>query len=204
MARIVWVAMCLLIPWIADDPALAQSPSENAAAPSAEITIADLQNVVVTAQANYSGQIRWSGESVTHQFQQHGAFRITIGPGHAMRVVVENENRWDGQLKGRRRFDDKGTIGVPASNNEQIGVRRALWVLEGNTLTILRVYERGGRISKVVFSRSANGLSCTFTSSYAVESGAGNPRILAPEQGGYYDFIGVKQVPPSSCRVSQK
>jgi len=86
---------------------------------------------------------------------------------------------------------------------EAIGARAAVVTLEGNTLIFLRVFEKGGRIVKIMLNRIGSGLGCSAAGSYVQEVGAGNPKAKAPKvMGGHYELIGMKQT-SSTCRVSK-
>jgi hypothetical protein len=176
------------------DPAAAKEPAASI------ITLDDLQGVTITTTNSFTARF------ADNKGEAPGGYtlnrEIRIGPKAAVQIKFSRDAWWDsptgrrtGHLSGAR----SGTIGLPM----EAGGGASLFLLEGNTLTQLRVYEVGAQILKVTLEKSAAGLTCKASNSLAQERGAGTTRVPANEGGG--SNIEVWNVKPtsSSCRVSR-
>jgi len=209
----------------AQSPAQPQLPSDPSPRTGEEITIDDLQGAVITFAVAFTGSTRWSGDNIIGPTQQKVRSRMQIGPGESFRWsgVTETQiaGRWYSEhgsgsgIIGRpgtkpaiRNSTELRTRSNPSLPNEELklkkkfSARAGLVTLEGNTLTVIRVFERGGRTFGIKLSRIGSHLSCTATGLYFREVGVGNPRDEAPVQGGYREYIGMKQT-SSTCRVTR-
>jgi len=169
-----------------------------------EITIDNLQGTIISAVIEYSGRVRWSGDNIVRPLRHNWRLKMQIDQGGSFKSTADTES-WVAGRKFTEHFPSQlGSIGRPNTKPERIGARAAVMTLEGNTLTLLRVFERGGRIVKIMLSRIGSGFGCTATGTYVQEIGAGNPKAKAPRAlGGHYELIGMKQT-SSTCRVSKK
>jgi hypothetical protein len=126
----------------------AQGATDPPAKPSIDaITIDDLESATIAGVIVYAGQIRWSGDNVVRFWLQNWRFKIQIGPATAVKWTVDTSGKYGENDAKRRHFAYSGTIGRPDMTPEQhgSGARAVVWTLEGNTLTLLRVFEIGGR-----------------------------------------------------------
>jgi len=192
--------------------ARAQSPAQPQPSPdpqgtSEEIGIDDLQSTIITFDIGFTGHTRWSGDNIVRPMQFKQRFKVYIGPGGSISWTTDENGRVSGSWYSgpELHLSYSALIGRTDTKPEKFGKRAIVWTLEGNILTYLRVFERGGKIVKIMLSRSDSSLGCAVTSAYLQEVGVGNPMIKAgrQKQGGYREYIGMKQT-SSTCRVSKK
>jgi hypothetical protein len=144
---------------------------------------------------NYSGTFRRSG--ITYDADIVRRFTIRIGAQGAISMAVVREVHWQGTVtKLNRSF--AGKIGVPGQTEDS----KVLWVLEGNTLTGLNVFEVGGRATKFTLNRSGgSGFSCSVDAPFMKEVGAGHTTSSAAK-GGKAEIIKIRQT-GSSCAAKK-
>ena len=89
-----------------------------------------------------------------------------------------------------------GSIGVP--KQVAIGSGHALWLLDGDKLTLLRTFEAGGIKAEITI----NGSTCSVRAPMVQEQGAGNTRRSNSVVGGAVEVL--SSTPTSaSCRISR-
>jgi hypothetical protein len=202
--RFVGMLLWALLPCVVTAPQVtAQAAIDPPAKPQIDaITIDDLQNATITGVIVYAGQIRWSGDNIVRVWLQYWRFNIQIGPVTAIKWTLDTSGKYGEKDAKRRHYAHSATIGRPDMTPEQhgSGARAVVWTLDGNTLTLLRVFETGGRTVRIMFTRTTSGLLCRAEGAYARETGGGNPKTKDPDRGGYFEFIGAKQT-SSACQV---
>lgn len=189
--------------------ALAQLPAEKAgeAAPKAapesprasEISMADLQGLTIHTSNNFVGRLR----NMKGEFPGGWTSRmeIKIGPGgdfqwkHTRLAWVDTPRR--GRREAQLHRSGRGKMGSAIEAKDGSG--QLLWLLEGDTLTSLRVFETGGMIRKIKFEKSASGLTCTASATFAREVGAGPTKDRAAV-GGKVEILSARPT-TSSCRI---
>ena len=178
------VILALIMPCLLAAPLKAQS-----------LTTVELEGVVLTGAVNYSGTFRRSG--ITYDADIVRRFTIRIGAQGAISMAVVREVHWQGTVtKLNRSF--AGKIGVPGQTEDS----KVLWVLEGNTLTGLNVFEVGGRATKFTLNRSGgSGFSCSVDAPFMKEVGAGHTTSSAAK-GGKAEIIKIRQT-GSSCAAKK-
>jgi len=187
-------------------PALAQAQPATPpgkAPPNAQpegkaISIEDLQGVTISGVVNYAGRFRTNlGESTSTIVWN---YRLKVGPGPAVAMSYTRNVHWqakDGPKTASLSKSLTGTIGVP----REAGKEATLWLLDGNTLVLLRVFEVGGVAMRIALTQKGSDLSCSATAPMARETGAGNTRTQAAV-GGKVEMLSIRQT-SSSCRVSK-
>jgi hypothetical protein len=188
--------------------ALAQMPAEKSAeiAPkgaasspkASDFTLADLQGLTIHTTNSFVGHIR----NMKGEFPGGWTSRmeIKIGPNGEFQW---NHTRlaWVDAPKGRKNAQmhrsGKGKMG--SAFDVKDGSGQYLWLLEGDTLTSLRVFETGGMIRKIKFDKSAAGLKCTASATLAREVGAGPTKDRAAV-GGKVQVLNARPT-SSSCRI---
>jgi hypothetical protein len=165
---------------------------------SGEILAADLQNAVVNAEIDFSGQMLWSGDGITRPWFHNFRLRVQIGAAASMRWSIDTATRIDGNWGERRRLDYIGTLGR-ADGAVSPRSLALMWALEGNSISWLRVFDSGGRMIRINVSRDGDRWTCSAVGLLVREEGS-NPRIKEPQHGGYYELIDVKQV-SSVCHM---
>jgi hypothetical protein len=201
MRRTLFIALALMV--LPEHPrAQAQlQPKPEIKIEPHEVTIGDVQGKIISGVIVYSGRIRWSGDNVIRPYRQDWRFNIRIGEQASIRWTLTVTSR-AGENSRTRNYNHSATIGRPDQKSEATGARAVVWAFDNSALTLLRVFEAGGRTVKIAFAPTASGLTCVASSAYAQEVGAGNPKVSAEERGGYYEFIGLKQT-SSTCAVSK-
>lgn len=89
-----------------------------------------------------------------------------------------------------------GTIGLP--KQAATGSGHALWILDGDKLTLLRTFETGGIKAEITI----NGASCSVRAPLVREQGAGNIRRSDSVVGGPVEVLSAK-LTSASCRISR-
>ena len=162
-----------------------------------EITLERLQGATISGVVNYAGRFRTHlGESTSTIAWN---YRLKIGPGSAVNMSATRNVHWqtkDGPKTASLSKSRTGTIGVPAQTQDGA----ALWLLEGNTLVLLKVFEVGGIAMRITLTETGSGLGCSVTAPMAREVGAGQTKTKAAV-GGKVEMLSMSQT-SSSCRVS--
>jgi len=166
-----------------------------------DITIDDLQGVTIHTTNTYVGRFRNDLGEAPGGFTTHGA--IKIGPGAAINTKI-TRNTWADTPRGRKTGSltrtGKGEIGKPRETSSPGSV---LWMIEGDTLISLRVYEVGGSTMRIKFAKSGDGLTCTVDAPVMREVGAGaTTDTSAMAGGGKVKVLSAKQT-ASNCRVTR-
>ena len=197
------LSVAVLVCARAQSPVDLVTPSGPPPGTGQEITIDDLRGIIINITVMYSGRIRWSVDNIVRTHRLHQKIRAQIGPGGSIRWTVRLDSWADGKPFVYSPDVRSGIIGRSDTGPTSTGARAAVWTFDRNTLTLLRVFERGGRILRIAFDRIGSGLNCTATGSFLQELGAGNPKFRDPSgKGGYHELIGMKQT-SSTCRVSK-
>lgn len=127
----------------------------------------------------------------------------TVGPGAAIRWSFIRSAAMvgaKGAKSGSISRSGSGTLGVP---NQGGGKGSGVWILQGNTLVLLRVFETGGYTMRINLTKSANGFGCSVTSAMAREVGAGKTKLTAAiSGGGTAQILSSKQI-GVSCRATK-
>ena len=164
-----------------------------------EVTLERLQGATISGVVNYVGRFRThSGESTSTIAWN---YRLKIGPGSAVNMSATRNVHWqtkDGPKTASLSKSRAGTIGVPKQHEDGA----ALWLLEGNTLVLLRVFEVGGIAMRITLTETGPGLGCSVTAPMAREVGAGQTKTQAAV-GGKVEMLSMRQT-SSSCRVSNR
>jgi hypothetical protein len=203
MMRVLAVVLILLA--AASAPIRAQSPAQPQSEPQGaekaqgqEISIEALQGVAISGVVNYTGRFRTHlGEGTSNIVWN---FRLRIGPGSAVSMSHTRNVRWqtkEGPKTASLSKSATGTIGLPKQTSDGA----ALWLLEANTLVLLKVFEVGGNSTKITLARRGSGLSCSVTAPMVREVGAGASKTKAAV-GGKVEMLDIRQT-SSSCRVDK-
>lgn|SRR5262245_10549697 len=201
LVYLILLSVALLVSALAQSPTQPQPPSDSSPGAGEEITIDDLQGVTISSVIEEAGRSRWSGDKIIRRIHQSSRMITHIGSSGAIKWTVDVSTRIDNKSYPRR-YSFSAIIDRPNTTPDMTGARAVVWTFESNTLTLLRVFEKGGRIIKITFNRVGAGFGCTATSSYLNEAGAGYPTIKTMVVGGHMEYIGVKQS-SSTCRVSK-
>lgn len=166
-------------------------------APSAyALTLADLENVVLTGRINYSGTFRRPG--ITYDADIVRRFTIQIGVKGAITASIVREVHSNGKVTTlNRRF--VGRISQPSANESKDAT--VLWVLSDDTLTALNVFDVGGRAAKFKFTRTGSGMNCAVEAPFMREVGASATKITAAK-GGKAEILKIRQT-GSSCNAKK-
>lgn len=198
-------ALAMLALAVLPGTALPQSPApaseKSEPAPSArtqDITIEALQGAQISGAANYVGRFRTPiGESTSNIVWK---YQIKIGPGLNAAISTTRNVHWrgkDGPQSASLSRSAKGTIGVPRQSDDGA----ALWLLDGNTLVLLRVFEVGGVALRITLARADGKWSCSATAPMAKEVGAGNSKTKAAV-GGKVEMLSIKQT-SANCHIGK-
>jgi hypothetical protein len=190
--------------------ALAQLPAEKAAevAPkeaaislkTSDFSLPDLQGLTIHTTNSFVGHIR----NMKGEFPGGWTSRMEIKIG-SNGDFQWNHTRlaWVDAPKGRKnaQMHRSGRGKMGSAFDVKDGSGQYLWLLEGDTLTSLRVFETGGMIRKIKFDKSATGLKCTASATLAREVGAGPTKDRAAV-GGKVQVLSARPT-SSSCRIAK-
>jgi hypothetical protein len=159
------------------------------------LRIEDLHGLTINATAVHQGPFRLGEKQGPGEITFRWSVNID-GQG-----IVETSLRREvksprGTAHLNRSF--KGAVGQP----DKVGDGHFVWVLKGDSLTLLRVMEVGGQTATFNLARSGESWTCGLQTSMAKEVGAGQSRTQAAH-GGKVTIMGMKQV-SASCRASKK
>ncbi len=169
------------------------------AALAEDVSLEDLQGAVITTAVEFTGYFkRATGQGPGYITQR---MRIAIGPGASVKSTFRREVTAKTRAGNKssalsRSFD--GTIGRPGSSD----LGSHVWLLQGNSLILLKVMEVGGQASTIAFVRSGSSLTCTVKTANARETGAGKSKTKSVFSGKVV-IVNMKQT-SSTCRVTRK
>jgi hypothetical protein len=200
--QLIFVLLLILTmtPGFAQGQPTPQPPSQPEIAPRSEaqnITIEALQGATISGVVNYVGRFRTHLGEATSNIAWN--YRLRVGPGSTVTMSTTRNVHWqtkDGPKTASLSKSLTGTIGVPRQATDGA----ALWLLEGNTLILLRVFEVGGNAMRITFTRTGSKLSCSATAPMAREVGAGSTKTQAAV-GGKVEMLSTRQT-SSSCHIS--
>jgi hypothetical protein len=159
------------------------------------VTLDDLQGVTIHTTNSFVGRFR----NVKGEFNGGVTWKmeIKIGPGAAVKWVSTRDRWADGPRAKTAQLVQSGakTIGVAGAAKD--GSSAGLWLLEGGTLTFLRVLETGAATWKITFKKRASGLTCFSVAAVAQEVGAGPAKHKAR-----MEILSLRPT-SSSCRASK-
>lgn len=155
------------------------APSSSAASAPVPITVDELEGTVLTGLIHYANRVRRDGTTLSGTADWR--FRIEIGAKGVMRVVVNWQAQFPGKNPPPQHFSNVETIGVPITKRDQDGARSVLWLLENDTLTLLRVYDAGGRRIDFKLARAGESFTCGVKSGFMTEDDKLRPRIAGWE-----------------------
>ena len=181
--------------------AISASPcrAEETASKTSYITADDLQGLTIRATNAFAGRVRNVAGETSGGFTIRTEIRVGAEGGVEMKV--SRNSWWDtpgGKATGQYKSSGTATIGrateLPNGNN-------ILWILEGNTLTNLRILDVGAVSLKIAFEKVPAGLTCTSGAAIAQEIGAGATQGKPNVQGGgAVQFLSGKPT-TSECMV---
>jgi len=152
-----------------------------------------LQGATIVATVNYETHGRFGGQEYTGPTSV--TYQLVIGAGGAYTGSVTRSGH---RATATQQFS--GTLGRAREAKGSIS-GHVVWLLSGNTLTMLRTFEIGGKNTTITFGPGAQ--SCTVRSPFMREVGAGSSiRREALRGGGTTEIISAKQT-SSSCRVTR-
>ena len=161
------------------------------------LTAADLEGMVLSGAVNYAGTFRRPGVP-DYDADIGRRFKVQFGAGGAVTSSVVREVRWNGNVTTlNARF--VGVIGKPSASESKDA--QVLWLMDGDTLTALNVFEVGGRATKFKLQRSASGLTYTVEAPMMREVGAGAIKTRAAK-GGKVEVLKIRQT-GSSCNAKK-
>lgn len=157
------------------------------------VTIEELNGATIHVTTGYSMRVRRAGGEFPSQLTW--SVRVKIGPEGK---VTNSTTRIVTTPKGpqSRSHNASGTIGKPGKGGT--GVGNALWLLDGNKLTLLRTFDTGGFKAEITL----NGSTCSVRAVMAREQGAGNTRRTDSVIGGPVEVLSSTPT-SSSCRISR-
>jgi hypothetical protein len=158
------------------------------------LTPAELEGLVLSGAVNYTGTFRRAG--FTYDADIVRRFSVKIGAQGSINTSVVREVHYQGTVTRLNR-SFSGKIGVPGQTEDS----KVLWVLAGNTLTGLNVFEVGGRQTKFTLKRSGSGFSCSVEAPFMQELGAGSTKSTAAK-GGKAEILKIRQT-GSSCAAKK-
>jgi len=167
-----------------------------------DISLEDLQGVTVHTSTSYVGRFRNDRGEAPGGFTSEGT--IKIGPGAKIESKFVRNTYADtprGRVTGS--LTRSGSSEIGKSREMPDGSGAAVWLLDGDTLVALRVYERGGVSVRIKFEKSGTTLNCSISAPMANEVGAGPTTDKSAMQGGGKVRVLHAKQTASSCRVSR-
>lgn len=163
-----------------------------------EIALDDLQGKTVRTTNSYTARFGSPKGEASGGFTLRR--EIKIGPEARVQVKFTRDLWWDtpnGRRTMRMAGSDGGGIGVPLK-----GAGPRLFVLEGDSLTMLRVHDIGGHVLKVKFQKGASGLTCSAQSTMAKEVGAGTRNSFTLPDGAKGQVWNTRAT-SSDCKIQE-
>jgi hypothetical protein len=133
-----------------------------------DVTLADLEGVVIEAQFLRQQNFIRQGRERTNQLQND--LQIEIGfAGNLQQTVSPTAYTANGVMKGKT---TSGSWTIEQSREIVTrGGGHGIWIFANRTLTFLRTFKGGGLKREFTFTRGADGLHCTAIETFAYEQG---------------------------------
>jgi hypothetical protein len=161
------------------------------------VTFADLDGLAIETSIVRDQVVRREGS----QFLTENDVRwqLVIGPGDA---IENTQSQTSHTARGDHKSRPRTVSYVLGKEHEEWsqGGGTAVWEFKNGTLTYMRTFKQGAYRADVVFSRGADGLTCTVTDSFAREGGQGALVMQSLIDGSEVTIISTNLV-SSSCRV---
>jgi len=179
-------------------PAAASPPG---AAPTSgdTVTFADLDGMVMVAKVVQDRTLRHNGKIIksTNITER----RIAFGPGDSLRLDVKFSAEVGGAIKQARPMGGMFELGKPRAVNN-FGGGESVWIFDAGKLTLLRIIKEGAFRVTFTFSRSPDGLRCSYDSAMARENGTGAIIGMGEVGHGEFEIVSTKLV-SSECKVAR-
>ncbi len=176
--------------------ALICAPAQVMAPMSARaVTLEDLKGITVQVRANYNMRIR----------RAEGEFATQAT--HAMKFKVDGEGVIAGQvnrtvttprMSRTRSHPMKARIGKPGE--PEMG-GHGLWLIDGDKLVLLRVFDVGGFKAEIEFKGVGSDTTCSYRAAFVREEGK-NTRMQQSVVGGPVTILSATQK-STDCKVSR-
>ena len=161
--------------------------------PAQAVTVEELAGASIEVTSGYNMRVRRAEGDFPTTMQLVMRMKIAAG-GKISGTVTRTVTTPRGPRTNSRGMS--GTIGVPRQSGTGSG--HALWLLDGNKLTLLRTFETGGFKAEITLS----GSSCSARAPMVKEAGAGNTRRSDSVVGGPVEVLSATAT-GASCRISR-
>lgn len=168
---------------------------------TSDIGLGDLQGSAIHASINWAGRSRWSENNKVYAGENRWRLKVEIGEKGLGSTSLTREVRGAGRVAVYN-YSGSGYIGQVSTRANRDGAGASVWSYKDNTLTFLKVFERGGRIVEIKLARTGHELACTLHGAYLKENGASNVKVKNPFGPGYIEVLSMKQT-SSTCRISK-
>ena len=168
-----------------------------------DLSLDDLQGITIHTSVSYVGRFRNARGEAPGGFTTRG--EIKIGPGAAIATKFVRDTYADtprGRVTGS--LTRSGTTEIGKSREMNDGSGAVVWLIEGQSLVALRVYEVGGVAIRIKFEKAGTDYVCSVDAPMAREVGAGPTKDKSAMQGGGKVEVISAKVTASSCRVSKE
>ncbi len=152
---------------------------EGAATAPPSIALDELEGTTLEGVIHYANRVRRDGR--TFAGTADWRYRIDIRKKGELHVLVIWQAVFPGKKPPLQRYNNIETVGVPNTKRDQDGARSVLWLFEKDTLTLLRVYDAGGRRIDFKLARAGQGFSCGVKSAFMTEDAKLVPKIAGWE-----------------------
>jgi len=156
------------------------------------LTVEDLHGAKIELRVNYDMRVRRAEGDFSTTMDV--LWRMSVSDGKISGSVTRTVTTPRGPRT--RSHQMNGAIGQP--KQAATGSGHALWILEGDKLTLLRTFETGGLKAEITI----NGSSCTVRAPLVREQGAGNTKRSDSVVGGSVEVLSARQT-SGSCRISR-
>jgi len=186
--RLFWMVVCLCtfdMSVEAQDAATTTPPA---------ISLDELEKTALEGVIHYANRVRRDGRVFSGTADWR--YRIEIRAKGELHVLVTWHAMFPGGKGSVQRFDNIEVVGAPTTKRDQDGARSVLWLFEADTLTLLRVYDVGGRRIDFKLARSEHGFRCDVQSAFMTENNKLVPRIAG------WDVLERREL-RTSCKVTK-
>jgi hypothetical protein len=173
-----------------------------AAAGAEPVTFAELRGTVIDFTSVVQEKVRQEGRLRFPRVRTVG--RIAIGPGDE--IVQSFENSVFARDGRRVAGDRRSPTDVLGAERETKSGEHIVWLFSDESLTRLRVFEKGGTGGQrmtFTFARGSNGLNCAVSMRFAYEENAGIHKTPIGGSNQRIEILDGQQT-SSSCRVTSQ
>jgi hypothetical protein len=164
-----------------------------------DVDLDELRGTTIHSSITWAGEVRLSGHDKVYRAENRWRWKIDIDEKGMGSTFLTREVRGGGRV-ATHKYSGSGYIDQVSTRSNRDGAGASVWSYNNSTLTLLKVFERGGRIVEIKLTRTSGGLACALSGAYLKEGGTSTVKTRNPFGPGYIETLSMKQT-SSTCRI---